>query len=186
MFEMERDDEQVLDELLVLECQTGDLDALKQLVDRWQPRLLRYAFRLTHSQDAVPDIVQEAWMAIVKGLARLDDPARFRPWAYRITTRKSVDWIRRQQRKRILEQSVVAEPSSHAPPPNDSSGDLGRMQDALAGLPEEERRLLLLHYVEGLAIGEITEVLAIPAGTVKSRLFYSRKKLKNQMERKQS
>jgi RNA polymerase sigma-70 factor (ECF subfamily) len=180
---MERNDEQVLDELLVLECKTGDQEALKQLVDRWQPRLLRYAFRLTHSQDAVPDIVQEAWMAIVKGLKKLDDPARFRPWAYRITTRKSIDWIHRQQRKRSLEQSVVPEPSSERSNPND---DLGRMQEALAALPEEERHLLLLHYVEGLAIGEIAEVLAIPAGTVKSRLFYTRKKLKNQMERKQS
>lgn len=185
---MERNDEQVLDELLVLDCQTGDLDALKQLVDRWQPRLLRYAFRLTHSQDAAPDIVQEAWMAIVKGLAKLDDPARFRPWAYRITTRKSVDWIHRQQRKRSLEQIVAAEPSSDGTTshPNDSNGDLGRLQDALAVLPEEERRLLLLHYVECLAIGEIAEVLAIPAGTVKSRLFHCRKKLKKQMERKQS
>lgn len=77
--------EQILDELLVLRCQAGDRAALDLLVERWNPRLLRLARRLTQSDDA-DEVVQEAWLAIVRGVARLQDPALFPSWALRIAS----------------------------------------------------------------------------------------------------
>lgn len=81
----------VYDELLVLRCQEGDQDALDELVARWQRRLFDHARRLTQQTDAAWDVVQEAWMAIVRGIGRLQDPASFRPWAYRIVTFKCTE-----------------------------------------------------------------------------------------------
>lgn len=176
---MERSDEDVLDELLVLDCQAGDVDALQRLVDRWQERLSRYAGRLTRDQDAVADVVQEAWIAIARGLGRLDDPARFRGWAYRIVTNKAVDWIRRRQRQRTLKIDLAGQMNREA----EDDEDLCRIREAMNSMPDEQRHLLLLHYVEGLSLDEIAEALSIPAGTVKSRLFHCRKKLKTLIER---
>ena len=81
---MSRTHEDIQDELLVLQCQEGDGEAMKLLIARWHPRLGRLAWRLTGERDAAQDIVQEAWLAIVRGLRRVGDPARFRLWAYRV------------------------------------------------------------------------------------------------------
>ena len=78
---MGRTHEDIRDELLVLHCQAGDAEALKTLIVRWQPRLVRLAWRITADPEAARDIVQDAWLAIIRGLQRLDDPALFRSWA---------------------------------------------------------------------------------------------------------
>jgi RNA polymerase sigma-70 factor (ECF subfamily) len=81
-----RDPEDIHDEWLVLRCQEGDAAALTELVERWQPRLWRQAMRLTDNSDAAGDVVQQAWVAIIRGLGRLSDAACFRRWAYQIVT----------------------------------------------------------------------------------------------------
>ena len=68
---MSRTHEDIRDELLVLECQEGDADALKTLIKRWQPRLGRLAWRLTAEREAARDVVQDTWLAIVRGIKRL-------------------------------------------------------------------------------------------------------------------
>ena len=99
-----RSRQDVFNDLLVLRCQGGDGDALEALARAWHPRLLRHAFRLTGQADAAAEVAQEAWMAIVRGLGRLRDPAVFRGWAYRIVANKSRDWVRRAGWKSLLSQ----------------------------------------------------------------------------------
>ena len=94
---MEKSPDAIYDELLVLRCQDGEEAALGDLVNRWQSRLLRFALQITDRRDAAADVVQESWLAIVRGIHKLDDPASFPKWAYRIVRNKSVDWTRRQQ-----------------------------------------------------------------------------------------
>src|SRR5512145_1583590 len=93
---MQRSPDDIQDELLVLRCQGGESEALHKLVSRWHPRLRRLAERRTADPEAAKDLVQDAWLAIVRGLRRLDDPSRFRVWAYRIVTNKCADWVRRR------------------------------------------------------------------------------------------
>ena len=95
----------VLDEYLVVQSQRGDDGAFKALVERWHARLLGHAYRYTRDTEAAQDVAQEGWLAILRGLARLNDPGRFRPWAYRIVANKARDWVRREQsRRRVVEQ----------------------------------------------------------------------------------
>ena len=95
-----RSPDDIQDELDVLDTQSGNLDALRCLIERWQVPLLRYATRLTGDPEAARDTLQEAWISAVKGIATLKDPAGFRPWIYRIVQRRAADWVRRQVRVR--------------------------------------------------------------------------------------
>ncbi len=183
---MTRTHEDIQDELLVLQCQEGDGDALRTLIARWQPRLARLAWRLIGEREAARDVVQDAWLAIVRGLKRLDDPARFRSWAYRIVTNKCADWIRRRSVRRSAAKelrnaatSKRDDSSNHT----DSADEVARMLDALVKLPDEHRAVLSLHYLDEMGVREIAEVLGVPQGTVKSRLHHARNRLKEALER---
>ena len=180
---MRRTHEDIQDELLVLQCQEGDSEALKTLIARWQPRFARLAWRLTSEREAARDVVQDVWLAIVRGLARLDDPARFRPWAYRIVKNKCADWVRRRATRRSAMEQLREHATRTVTDDEPNSGDISRLRDAMARLPDEQRMILSLHYSEEMSIVEIAAVLNVPVGTVKSRLFHARNRLKEALER---
>ncbi len=182
---MSRTHEDIQDELLVIQCQEGDGEALKTLIARWQPRLGRFAWRLTGEREAARDVVQDAWLAIVRGIRRLDDPARFRAWAYRIVSNKCADWIRRRaaQRSATRDMGNAAAPSSMEDgSATESSGEVARLREALKELPDQQRAILSLHYLDGMGIAEIAEVIGVPVGTVKSRLHQARNRLKETLD----
>lgn len=172
----------ILDELLVLRTQGGDVASLEVLAQRWHPKLLRHAVRLTGEREAGADVAQDAWVAIVRGLKRLQDPGRFRAWAYRIVTRKSSDWIRSRQRRRKLGHRAVEEPDEIAAVPSTAPDEVRRLRTVMARLPADRRALLAMFYTEGMTVGEIAEALSIPRGTVKSRLFHTRNQLRESLE----
>jgi len=192
---MARSLESIHDELLVLRCQSGETDALEELIASWQPRLWRHARRLTGRRDAAWDVLQETLLAMVRSLHRLDDPALFRAWVYRIATNKAADWTRKQQRDRKLAEAVAnnGDPrsldvqqqqdirSTHEP--ND---DVKRLHDAMRKLSGDRQSILAMHYLEDMGMAEISVALDIPAGTVKSRLYHARLQLKELLERKES
>ncbi|MCA9284543.1 MAG: sigma-70 family RNA polymerase sigma factor [Phycisphaerales bacterium] len=175
----------ILDELLVLDAQRGDAVAFERLVRRWQPRLLRHACRLIGSDDAGAEVVQESWSAIVRQLRRLDDPAAFPAWAFRIVTRRCADWIRRRQRDRRREASVDGSVPSGSAVDHDAAAQRDQMvavRVALDALPEESRTILALYYIESQSVRQIAHALSIPDGTVKSRLFHARNRLRQILE----
>ncbi len=173
--------EQVVDELLVLAAQAGQVEAFERLAARWYPRLLRHARRLTGDSEGAREAVQEAWLAVARGLRRLEDPARFAPWVFRITGRRCFEWIagrsRTRRRAADLDEAAAAPAPSGADP-----DDVMRVRKALRRLEPERCALLAMFYVEGLTIAEIAAVLGIPAGTVKSRLYHARERLRAVLE----
>jgi RNA polymerase sigma-70 factor, ECF subfamily len=166
--------EQIIDELLVMECQDGNAQALEHLVWRWQKRLWRYAYRLTGDPEAAWDITQESWLGVIRGLPRLSDPARFRPWIYRIVTRKADDWIAGRVRARLQVARMRQQPT----PDQSDREALDELQSLLSRLSGPSRTILTLHYLEGLPIADVAGVLDLPEGTVKSRLHAARDELK--------
>jgi len=180
---LRRTQEDIQDELLVLQCQEGDSEALEALIARWQPRFARLAWRLTSEREAARDIVQDTWLAIVRGLARLDDPARFRPWAYRIVKNKCVDWTRRRVVQRAATEELRGRATERADIDPAEQDETRQLRHVIDRLPDEQRMILALHYSEQMSIVEIAAVLGVPPGTVKSRLFHARNRLKEAMER---
>ena len=184
---MRRTADEIADELLVLGSQAGDAESWKILVQRWHPRLFAQAKRVSGTTEGAADITQEAWLAIIRSIRRLDDPARFRPWAHRIVANKAADWMRRRHRDRQLLQSVANDKTITK---TDGSQDRASIQretievvrKAIRQLPSDQRLLLALFYSEGRSIKEIANRLSIPTGTVKSRLHSIRKELKSLLE----
>ena len=180
---MNRNAETVLDEYLVLAARTGSADAFRRLVIRWTPALRRHAGRVLLDADAATDAVQDAWLAIAKGLRRLDDPSRFPGWAFAITTRKCVDEVRRRQRRRAVTKRVLDDVSLSSPTAARSDPDQTLdLAEAVAALPADQRLMISLFYGEGLAVEEIATAFSIPVGTVKSRLHAIRQSLKNYLQ----
>jgi RNA polymerase sigma factor (sigma-70 family) len=178
---MVRTRERIADELLVLATQARSVEAFERLASRWHPRLLRHARRLTGDADGARDAVQEAWLAIARGLGRLRDPARFGSWALRITSRRCADWIAHRQRTRQRFSEIDA--AADVPTPADArEDDLSRLREALRGLGPDQRALMAMYYVEDLSVTEVAEVLGVPVGTVKSRLFHARERLRAVLE----
>ncbi len=174
--------ERLNDQWLVLRCQEGDAAAFEELVGRWQERLWRHAWRLTGDEDAAWDVLQESWVAVVRGLGRLEDVAAFPGWVYRIVSHKSRDWVRREQRRRRATE-VYSEHVENAAG-KDSAVDprCAGLKEAMARLPGGDRAILALRYDEQFDTGEIAEILGIPAGTVKSRLYHARERLRKLVE----
>jgi len=180
--------EQVVDAMLVLQCQAGDAAAFEQIAGRWHGRLVAHAARLLGDRDAASEAVQEAWVAIVRGINRLDDPARFAPWAYRIVRHKCTDRLRRVTRSRARETELDVEVSEDGGESaeirvqdRDRAAAIDAMRAAIRELPAEHRTLLSLFYFENFAVAEIAEAMGIPPGTVKSRLFHLRARLRTVM-----
>lgn len=170
----------VLDEYLVIQSGLGDSHAFSRLVRRWHPRLVRRAYGLTKDRDAARDIAQESWVAIMRGLRSLRDPAAFSPWALRIVANKSRAWIRREQaRRRALEGAGAEPPSAPSTPAADT---IIMVREGLTRLKPAQREILRLFYFDAMSIREIADALDIPNGTVKSRLYHARVALRVAVE----
>ena len=174
--------ERITDELLVLRCQEGEVTAFEELVGRWQERLWRHAWRLTGDENAAWDALQEAWIAISRDIRRLGDAAAFPGWAYRITSNKCRDWIRRRRRRRRADEVYAEQAGGSRNDSFNADEQATGLKEALARLPGRDRAILSLRYQEGFGTAEIADILRIPTGTVKSRLHHARKRLRNYLE----
>ncbi len=167
--------DKVFDELLVLRCNTGDRKALELLVRRWNKKFISFSYKLVRDLSIAQDVVQESWISIIKGIGGLKEPGKFSTWAYRIVYNKSMDWLRRNKKDLDLNHDL--------PQDVPEEGDLRNEREqavrhSLKELPEREKIILSLFYLEGHRVKEISGILGIPEGTVKSRIFYAREHLK--------
>ena len=181
---MPRRPDPVADELLVLACQQGSRAAFDALFARWNGRLVAHAARtLGRAADgaAAQDVAQEAWLGIVRGLDRPADPRRFRAWMFAVVTQRAQDWLRRAGRIERAEHAAGERTESvnrEAAAGDHEADAIDAMRTALATLSADDRALLGLFYREELSVAEIAEALVVPPGTVKSRLFHARKRLR--------
>ena len=173
---MPDDSERLIDETLVLDCQNGRAEALRALVSRWQRRFWRHALYLTGDAEAAWDVTQESWLGIVRGIARLKQPARFREWGFRIVTNKARDWMKRKRGGTGRDPDALPAPVIE--------GDLERSDNAadvlhlLRRVSSDHRVILTLHYFEGLRVADVADILGIPVGTAKSRLYAAREEFR--------
>lgn len=177
---MNRDQKQVFTEWLVLSAQAGEESAFKDLHDLWSADLRRFALSRVEKPDIADEVANDSWLAIARGLPRLDDPACFPRWAFRIVERRAADWVRQQSLQRRREAAAVGEADRLAPAgaPETPGDHVLKLREAVTRLPDADRQLVQLYYVLERSVAEIAQILAVPAGTVKSRLFSVRESLK--------
>lgn len=141
------------------------------LVDLAGPRLLAHARRLSDDGETARDIVQESWAAVARGLPGLRDDRAFLPWALAIVTRAAARDLKARIRARETVSELVRQ---HAEP----SVDAPDLRLAINKLPAGQRAALALFYLDGLSVVEVATTLAIPPGTVKTRLMHARNRLR--------
>ncbi|MCK4999320.1 MAG: RNA polymerase sigma factor [Anaerohalosphaera sp.] len=159
------------DQLLVMDAQDGSSKAMTELVSRWNRRMWVHAYRLTSDSGGAWDVTQQSWVGIIKGIRKLNDPASFRGWVYRIVTNKSMDWLKRNISDKAVSIDDVKEPAGV------ESKSYG-VADLLLKLDVKKRAVIYLRYFEDLSLVDIAIALQIPVGTVKSRLYSAKMEFK--------
>jgi RNA polymerase sigma-70 factor, ECF subfamily len=175
------------DEQLLACFAAGRREALEELFRRYRAPAYRVAYRLLgHEADAL-DAVQDGF---IKALTHLDGfraQSSFKTWLLRVVSNAALDLGRqRGRRETIIQPGAAADNDGAGPSVPDQPtrrlerADLRRLlDDALAMLPEAQRRTFVLHADAGLSYREVAEVLGISIGTVMSRLYYARQKLRS-------
>ncbi len=183
---MQKSRAQIYDELLVIKCRQGNKDAFDELVGRWQKRLWHYALKVTGSESAAWDIVQETWYGIIKGIRKLEDVSVFPRWAFRIANNKCTDWLRGQRRQQQLNKELTKRTKNESDKKQNSDEKTESLRTAIEKLSPDRRALLTLRYHEGFDINHIAEITGLPQGTVKSRLHRTLDQLRQIVERYQN
>lgn len=172
------------DELLAIRCQLGETGAIDALIARWHGPLWTYARRVTGADDVADDVVQDVWMQIVRGLPGLKAPASLRAWMFSIARRRLMDRLRRQYAAPSFSDTdldVLQAPDDALLDEQPLVDEIAQMHEALATMPAVERDTLALFYLQELSLQEMSDVLGVPIGTIKSRLFRARRQLRERL-----
>lgn len=178
------------DQELIRLCQQGDRDCFRLLYQRYQQRVRSTLYQLCGSA-SLDDLVQEVFLKVWKGLPKLKNAKYFSTWLYRISWNVATDRRRklaRGQEKTSLNEQTLEKQVSDKSINVDSAPDLMQLhyqdlvQRGLSSLSFEHRAVLVLHDLEDLPQKQVGEILNIPVGTVKSRLFHARNSLKKFLE----
>ncbi len=152
---------------IVRRAQAGDHAAFTMIVDASIDRMFAVATLIARDRTIAEDAVQDAMIRAWRDLPSLRDPSRIAAWITRLTVNATYDLLRHRRRLDEVRPTVDTQTASD---------DAGRTVDrlllswAFGRLPVEQRAVVVLHYYVGLSLDEVSGALAIPAGTVRSRL----------------
>lgn len=162
---------------LVRRAQDGEEIAQRDLIIAYQRRIAGFVYAMTGRSDAVEDISQQIFIKMVRALHRLQAPAQFESWLFRLARNTCIDHLRRQKLRRIFlpfgpEHENVPEQSGAV-----DSEELDALRHALAQLRPQDRALVAL-VQEGRSHAEIAETLRTSVSAVKARLHRAREHLR--------
>lgn len=167
---------------LILEIQGGSLDALGVIYDRHRRLVYRTALAICNDTEAAADLLQDVFLRLHRFAERVDPERPLEPWLYRVTANQAYTWVKRNQRwAHPLEEIAewLSSGKKHSPQYIAEQDDESqRIQVALTKLSLPQRVVVVMYYINALSLHEISEILEIPEGTVKSRLHYGRQALK--------
>jgi RNA polymerase sigma-70 factor, ECF subfamily len=172
------DAELVLCELLVLRCQSKDARAAEELVALFEKPLLYYLRRMVESEADAWDLLQETWVSVFRTLPSLRDARTLPAFLYCTARNHALVRVRHRDADLRLYAAVDAPAASTDPEPAFTPEEAAAVHAGLAKLSLPHREALTLFFLQDLSIDEIASVLAIPPGTVKSRLHHAKKALR--------
>jgi RNA polymerase sigma-70 factor (ECF subfamily) len=148
-------------------AQAGSASDLEALFRSHWPRAYRAAYLVVHDRGAAEDIAQEAFLAAVRALDTFDRRRPFGPWLHRIVVNRAIDWTRARSLRHEVGDDALETAESR---PEVAVGMPANLTDALAGLPRDQRAVIVMRYLLEYTPGEIARMLGLPRGTVNSRL----------------
>jgi RNA polymerase sigma-70 factor (ECF subfamily) len=135
----------------------------------------RVAFSVLRHREDAEDVAQDAFAKAYRSFRQLRDRERFRAWLVRMTWRMALDRGRGERRRSAREQTVALDPVSN---PGRLDERAAQLWQAIDALPEKLRLVVVLAGIQGHDMREVSALLKVPEGTVKSRLFLARKRMK--------
>jgi RNA polymerase sigma-70 factor, ECF subfamily len=176
---------QTSDPELIVQLQGGSLEALGELYDRYRNLVYRTALAITGDQEAANDLLQDVFLRLFRFSDRIDGTRPIQPWLYRITANLSYTWVKRDHRwlhsLEDLAEWLVGSSRNTPYEYVEQRDDWYRVQKAVSVLPISQRMVVVLYYLDDLSLQEISEIVDVPVGTVKSRLHYGRQALKKSL-----
>ena len=172
-------------ELLVIRIRRGETQAFSDLVEMWEKRLFYFVRRLVWHEEDAWDVLQETWMKVHARIGQLRDPSAFPAWIFRIARHTAVSHLRKMQRCELLREDDSQQEIPDGPTDRHgfSEAEAERVHWGLDQLPLPQREALTLFFLEDFSLDEIAHVTRVSAGTIKSRLHYGKKKLRDIIER---
>ena len=160
-------------------CRDGDTDSFRALVERYEREAIAHARAILGSREDALDMVQEAFLDAYRALDRFDRDREFYPWFYVILRNRCYGLLKSRKMRAVVNEEVCRDLIVTA-----SSGAASEVEDveeALLELGSEDREIILLKYLDDLTYRQLAERLAIPIGTVMSRLFHARRRLREKL-----
>lgn len=170
-------------ELLVLRCRRGQKDALEELVSSWEKRLFYYIRRLVEDEQESWQILQETWVKVLQGIAKLREPRKLPAWLYSIARKTALSHLRAKYTEQALFKNHEDASSTGNCDSDLAFDDAEQVHYGLGKLSLQHRDVLTLFFLRDLTVQEIAQVLDVPDGTVKSRLFYAKRDLRTVLEK---
>jgi RNA polymerase sigma-70 factor (ECF subfamily) len=179
------------DEQLLVRWARGERQALEELFQRYRSVAYRVAYRLLGNESDALDAVQDGFVKALTHLRGFQGRSTFKTWLLRVVSNASLDLGRQRGRREALsidglglqEREDLNPPVLEDPSVRLERQDLRKqLQEALAKLPEAQRRTFVLHAEAELSYREVADVLGISIGTVMSRLYYARQKLRGYLD----
>jgi RNA polymerase sigma-70 factor (ECF subfamily) len=159
------------------------------LFERYKALVYRTALAITRDERAAEDILQECFVRLYTYAASVDANRPLKPWLYRVTVNLSYDWSAKKPLQAIddILEWLTGLPGAFPAPDRkaEEQETLKMVREVVAQLPPPHRAVIVLFYMENLSLDEIADVLDLPVGTVKSRLYYARERLRDMLERRQ-
>jgi RNA polymerase sigma-70 factor (ECF subfamily) len=168
--------------LLVLRCQTGDERAFAELIERYNPRLLRFLRQMLGDVHTADDTMQDVWLEVFRNIAKLRDTGTFSAWLYRIAHRRVYRLLRRRRPRPASLDDADSAPAPQAADLTLNPEERRIVQLSLQRLPHWQREVLLLRFFDELSYEQIAAAIGCELGTVRSRLHYAKRALRGLIE----
>ena len=173
---------EIREQIWVLRAQRGDAAAFRQLVDAYERKLLYFVRRFVRDATLALDVMQDVWLAVFRRLAGLREPRAFRVWLYQIAHDQVVRFIRRERRQAEVHADYSDMQSAESIDELAAIDNAELVHRALELLSPEHREVLTLRFLEDMSIEEIAETVRCSLGTVKSRLHYAKRAMRQRVE----
>jgi RNA polymerase sigma factor (sigma-70 family) len=182
------------DDILVGRAQQGDVEAYSELVRRHQRKIYALVYHMTSSKEDAEDLTQDVFVKAYGSLGGFKRDAGFYTWVYRIAVNRTINFLKQRKRRTAVslddvDEAVERDPdyvelvARESPVREASLGELQKkLNDALQTLSEKHRSVVVLHDIQGVPHEEIARMLRVSTGTVRSRLFYARQMLQNELK----
>jgi RNA polymerase sigma-70 factor (ECF subfamily) len=165
------------DKTLVGQCLNGDPESFERLIDRYQKVLFNVSLRMLNDYEDAMDVTQTAFIKAYEKLDTYNTKYKFFSWVYKIMINESLNTLSRRKPIESLDSSI-ASPEKTPEEQYQDTWKAERVQAAVANLPLDYRRLIVLRHFGNLSYRDMSGALDIPEKTVKSRLYTARQMLK--------